>query len=127
MADVGGVITSQADLVWSLALGLFAFELLIVRNWHHQTSGGRRFASVVALVGAIAALIASMFLGYFTYGAVVELVRLPLDAAEKIEAQIAFVGTLAFLQAASFGIGLVLTLLLFFLNRKSVTGALAVE
>lgn len=127
MADVGGVITSQADLVWSLALALFAFELLIVRNWHHQTKGGRRIASIVALVGSIAALIVSMFFGYFTYGAVVELVRLPEDPTTEVNTQFEFVGTLAFWQAATFAIAVALTLALFFLNRKSVTGALTGE
>lgn len=122
MSDVGSVITSQADLLWTLALAILGFEIVLVRNWASGHWRIRRFWSFLLLAGSMGAFIVSMFQGYLTYGAVVELVLPNLPDAEAT-ARYKSAGGKAFAQLLWFGIGLLLFIILFVANPKAVSEA----
>jgi hypothetical protein len=120
MSDVGSVITSQADLLWTLALAMLGFQIVLVRNWSNGHWRIRRWWSFLLLIGSMCAFAISMFLGYLTYGAVVELLLPDLPDSEA-KAMYKTAGGQAFNQLVSFGIGLLLFVILFVVNPKAVS------
>lgn len=122
MSDVGSVITSQADLLWTLALAVLGFEIVLARNWANGQWRIRTGVSFLLLASSMISLVISMCLGYLTYGAVVELLLPNLTDAEAM-AQYRAVGDKALNQLVTFGIGLVLFILLFIFNPKAISEA----
>lgn len=122
MSDVGSVITSQADLLWTLALAILGFETVLVRNWAGGQWRIRGFWSFLLLTFSMGAFVVSMFQGYLTYGAVVELV-LPTLQDSEAAARYKTAGVEAFWQFVWFGIGLLLFIILFVVNPKAVSEA----
>lgn len=120
MSNVGSVITSQTDLLWTLALAMLGFQIVMVRNWASGKWRIRRYWSFFLLAGSMAAFSVSMFQGYLTYGAVVEMVLPSLPDTEMM-AKYKTAGGQAFNQLLAFGIGLLLFIVLFVANPKAIS------
>ena len=124
MDDVGNVIIAQADLLWTVSLALLIVEVLMVARFLTNPDKGLDGTAWVITGLSIGALGASMFLGYLTYGAVVEMVR-PVNTGAVADKSFQDAGDLARYQFALFAIGLLLFLLLFGMNAKKIGKAIS--
>lgn len=135
MADASGVITSQVDLLWSLALALLLFELYFVARFLDREGalpGG--YLSMFVASASILLLIASMTCGYLTYGAIVNIARCsPKDngaidewcTEHGVTQASAFSDAelVAFLQFGTFAMGLLFFIFLFAKEPRAVAAA----
>lgn len=135
MMDAGGVITSQVDLLWSVALALMLFEFYFIARLLDPAgtlAGGK--PSILLAGGSIVLLLISMFFGYLTYGAIVTMARCSPngDGAiagwctnEGVSQSSAFSSAelVAFIQFGAFGVGFVLFIILFAKEPKAVAAA----
>ncbi len=136
MLDAGSVITSQIDLIWSVALALMLAEVYLVgRFLEGDLAMQRRPISWIVLFGSIALQVVSMLFGYLAYGSVITMVRCAPDEGGTIEEWCidnCMTQATAFsnaeldslLQFAAFGIGLLFFVVLFAIERKAVSKAL---
>lgn len=136
MLEAGSVITSQVDLIWSVALALMLAEVYLVGRF---LEGGvamqRRIISWIVLFGSIGLQVISMLFGYLTYGSIVTMARCaPVEdgTVEQWCNDNAITQATAFsdaefdslIQFGGFGIGLLLFVLLFAIEPKAVAKAL---
>jgi hypothetical protein len=135
MSDAGGVITSQVDLLWSVALALLLFELYFIARFLDRDGAlqGGWLSSVLA-GGSIFLLIVSMSCGYLTYGAVVTLARCSPNENGEVDtwctenaitqaSAFSDAELVAFLQFGGFGLALLLFIILFVKEPRTVAAA----
>lgn len=123
MADVASVISSQVDLLWSVALAVLIAEIFLVARFFANRLPDLGRLSLGLLLVSVVSFLASMMFGYFTYGAAVEIVK---RAAEEKSVTQSFndAGMSAFFQFAFFAIGLLTFIVLFALNTRAIGGAI---
>lgn len=136
MADASGVITSQVDLLWSVALALLLAEVYLIGRFFEGGVAMRRATlSWLFVFSSLVLQMLSMFFGYMTYGAMVTMARCSPSAAgtleswctdnSKTQANAFSDGELmALLQFGTFGLGLVLFVILFAMEPRAVALAL---
>lgn len=139
MEAAGEVITSQVDLLWSVALAVLLAKIYLVGRFSEATArlSKKTISSVILYLG-VALQLSSMLFGYLTYGAIVTMNRCsPASDASVDEwciknsiAQVdsfADAGLTAFLQFLSFALGMLLLVLLFTLEKRTIASAIRSE
>jgi len=139
MQAAGSVITSQADLLWSVALALMLAKFYLVGRFL-SGSVTMRFGSIswFMLFTSITMQVLSMFCGYLTYGAIVTMARCTpnkegivvkwcIDRTITEASAYSNAEVVALLQFGGFGIGLVLFVILFAMETRAVAKALNSE
>ena len=136
MLDAASVITSQVDLIWSVALALMLAEVYLVGRFLEGGVAMRRQSlSWIFLIGSVFLQVASMFFGYLTYGSIVTMARCtPSENGRvdqwcmdnKITQATAFSDAefSSLIQFGGFGMGLLLFIILFAIESKAVSKAL---
>ncbi|WP_170545288.1 hypothetical protein [Ruegeria arenilitoris] len=124
MDDVGSVITSQVDLLWSVALAMLVSESYLIARFLTGRKETLGLIAKLALGGSIIGHFLSMVFGYLTYGSVVEMVRVSDSGGEALQyyRDAAFSGVV---QCGAFAVALLLFLAVFFLNSKVIGSALS--
>ena len=119
MADVGSVITAQVDLIWSVALALLIAEIFMVSRLLVLNRELLGVFSWFVMILSVSGLSISMFFGYLTYGAVVEMVRQSSDL-NLTNQSFDDASSSALYQFIFFGAGLLFFLILFWINPKKM-------
>lgn len=117
MSAVSEAISAQADLLWSVALAALVAEVYLLARFLARGWERLGLLARAALVFSVAAHAISMFCGYLTYGAVVELARV---AADTSGAQQSYNDAMAaaFFQFVFFALGILTFVAAFFLNAR---------
>lgn len=136
MLEVGSVITSQVDLIWSVALALMLAKVYLVGRF---LEGGVAMQcgliSWMVLFLSIGLQVFSMLFGYFTYGSIVTMARCApandgtieqwcIDNSVTQATAFSDAEFDALIQFGGFGIGLLLFVLLFAIETGAVSKAL---
>lgn len=136
MQAAGEIVTSQVDLLWSVALAVLLGMIFLVGRFSDSRSGLRRRALSWFLLSVCVILqLFSMLFGYLTYGAIITMNRCTPDSAGAIDSwcsenslnqsqSFSDAGYLALLQFGSFLFGLIIFVVLFCLESKAVAKAL---
>lgn len=136
MQAAGEVVTSQVDLLWSVALAVLLGMIFLVGRFSESRSGlKKKVLSWFLLYVCVILQLSSMLFGYLTYGAIITMNRCTPNSAGEIDAwcgenslnqnqSFSDAGFLAVLQFGSFGTGLIIFVVLYCLESRAVAKAL---
>jgi hypothetical protein len=113
LAALGELIGQQVDQLWSIAMAIIVAEIYIVCRFFNANGAklGGWFPLVLLFV-SIFLYMASLFCGYLTKGALIEMVKAGADG-RKAQDYYDAAAMVAFLQFVFLGIGIVLFVVLF--------------
>jgi len=124
LSALGSVIGQQADQLWSISMAIIVAEIYIACRFFGETAiGCRGKISDILLYVSIISYCISLFAGYLVKGALVEMIK---AGATGTDAQPYFDASAdaALAQFSLLVLGLLLFVIVFSLNKKTVSKAI---